>query len=137
MGLILDSSILVAAQRGGDSVRAILKRVQATQGETESGLSVVTIVELTHGVYRAKSDTDRERRRAFTEELCRDMTVHPVTLEIAQLAGKVEGEQAARGISIAFEDLLIGSTALHLGYEVATLNVRDFQKIPGLSVIQL
>jgi tRNA(fMet)-specific endonuclease VapC len=137
MGLILDSSILVAAERGGDSVRAILKRVQATQGETESGLSVVTIVELTHGIYRAKSDTDRERRRTFTEELCRDITVHPVTLEIAQLAGRVEGEQAARGVSIAFEDLLIGTTALHLGYSVATLNVRHFRLIPGLSVIQL
>jgi predicted nucleic acid-binding protein len=95
VGLILDSSILVAAERAGDSVRAILKRVQAMQGETESGLSVVTIVELTHGIYRAKSDADRECRRAFTEELCRDITVRPVTLEIAQLAGKVEGEQAA------------------------------------------
>lgn len=51
MGLILDSSILVAAERGGDSVRGILRRVQATQGETETGLSVVTIVELTHGIY--------------------------------------------------------------------------------------
>ena len=77
MGLILNSSILVAAERGGDSVRAILQRVQATQ-----------------------ADTDRERRRAFAEELCRAMTVHPVTLEIAQLAGRVEGEQAARGVSI-------------------------------------
>jgi hypothetical protein len=33
------------------------------------------------------------------------MAVHPITLEIAQLAGKLEGEQAARGVSIAFEDL--------------------------------
>jgi len=57
MGLILDSSILIAGERGGESVRAILKRVQATQGETESGLSAVTVVELTHGIYRAKSDT--------------------------------------------------------------------------------
>jgi predicted nucleic acid-binding protein len=47
--------------------------------------------------------------------------VHPVTVEIAELAGRIEGEQAARGVSIAFEDLLIGATALHLGYEVATL----------------
>ncbi len=52
----------------------------------------------------------------------------------AQLAGKIEGEQAAQGISIAFEDLLIGSTALHLGYSVATLNARHFRLIPGLSV---
>jgi tRNA(fMet)-specific endonuclease VapC len=137
MGLILDSSILVAAERGSESVSAILRRVQAAQGETESGLSVVTIIELTHGIYRAKSDIDRERRRTFTEELCRDITVYPVTVEIAQLAGKVEGEQAAQGVSIAFEDLLIGATALHLGYAVATLNVRHFRLIPGLSVVQL
>jgi len=63
--------------------------------------------------------------------------VHPVTLEVAQLAGKIEGERAAHGISIAFEDLLIGSTALHLGYSVTTLNTRHFRLIPGLSVVQL
>src|SRR5271168_2066678 len=137
MGLILDSSILIAGERRGESVREILKRVQAKHGETESGLSAVTIVELTHGIHRAKSDADRERRRAFTEELSRDLSVYPVTLEIAQLAGRVEGEQAARGVSIAFEDLLIGTTALRLGYGVLTLNVRHFQFIPGLSVVKV
>jgi predicted nucleic acid-binding protein len=136
MGLILDSSILIAGERGGESVREILQRVQASQGETEAALSAVSVVELTHGIYRAKGDADRKRRREFTEELCRDLVVHPVTLEIAQLAGKIEGEQAARGISIAFEDLLIGTTALYLSYSVATLNVRHFRLIPGLSVVQ-
>jgi predicted nucleic acid-binding protein len=65
------------------------------------------------------------------------LAVHPVTLVVAQLAGKIEGEQAAHGISIAFEDLLIGGTALHLGYSVATLNARHFRLIPSLSVVQL
>jgi predicted nucleic acid-binding protein len=137
MGVILDSSVLIAAERGGESVRDILKRVQAKQGETESALSAVTIVELTHGIYRARSDADRERRRAFTDELLRDMAVYPITLEIAQLAGRVEGEQAAQGVSIAFEDLLIGATALHLNYSVATSNVRHFRLIPKLNVVQL
>lgn len=112
-----------------------LRRVHARHGETESGLSAITIVELTHGIYRARSDADRERRRLFTEELCRDLTVHPVTLEIAELAGKIEGEQA--GVSIAFEDLLVGTTALHLGYAVVTLNTCHFRLIPRLSVVHL
>jgi tRNA(fMet)-specific endonuclease VapC len=137
MGIILDSSILIAAERGGESVGQILKRVGAAHGDTEAGLSAVTIVELTHGIYRAKTGADRERRRLFTDELCRDVAVHPVTLEVAQLAGQIEGEQAARGISIAFEDLLIGSTALPLGFSVATLNARHFRLIPDLSVVQL
>jgi tRNA(fMet)-specific endonuclease VapC len=137
MGVILDSSVLIAGERRGESVRQILKRVQAAHGEADSALSVVTIVELTHGIYRAKSDADREGRRAFSEELRRDMVVHPVTVEIAELAGRIEGEQATRGVSIAFEDLLIGTTALHLGYAVVTINVRHFQVIPGLTVVQL
>ena len=135
MGIVLDSSVLIAGERRGESVRQILTRVQAAHGEVDSALSVVTIVEVTHGIYRAKSDADRERRKAFSEELRRDMVVHPVTVEIAELAGRIEGEQAARGVSIAFEDLLIGATALHMDYAVATTNVRHFQQIPGLSVI--
>jgi tRNA(fMet)-specific endonuclease VapC len=137
MGLILDSSVLIAGERGGEGVSEILRRVREAHGETESGLSAVTIVELTHGIYRAKNDADRGRRRTFTEELCHDMTVHPVTLEIARLAGQIEGEQAALGISIPFEDLLIGTTALYLGYGVVTLNVRHFRLIPNLTVVDL
>ncbi|HEY6351887.1 MAG TPA: PIN domain-containing protein [Candidatus Angelobacter sp.] len=136
MGLILDSSILISGERKGESVAQILRRVRTWQGVVDTALSVVTIVELTHGIYRARSDTDRKRRRAFCDELRRDMVVHPLTVEIAELAGRIEGEQAAVGVSIAFEDLLIGVTALHLGYALATLNPRHFQSIPGLQVLQ-
>jgi tRNA(fMet)-specific endonuclease VapC len=93
MGIILDSSILIAAERGGEGVGQILKRVSAAHGETEAGLSAVTIVELTHGIYRAKIDSDRERRQSFTDELCRDVAVHPVTLEVAQLAERLRGSK--------------------------------------------
>lgn len=137
MGLILDSSLLIASERRGQHVWDILERVRAGQGETQSALSAVTVVELTHGIYRAKSETDASRRRAFVEELCQAMYVQPITLEIAQLAGRIEGEQGAKGIVIALPDLLIGVTALHLGYSVATLNRRHFELIPGLSIVRL
>lgn len=63
------------------------------------------------------------------------MIVHPVSLGIAQLAGRIEGEQAAMGVSIAFEDLIIGATALYVGFDVATLNVKHFQSIPGVNAV--
>jgi hypothetical protein len=69
--------------------------------------------------------------------LASDVPVYPVTLEIARLAGRIEGQQGAKGVRVAFEDLLIGATAMHLGYNVATLNVRDFQRVPGLSVVRV
>ena len=136
MGIVLDTSVLIAGERRGEGVQAIIQRVLTTHGEQDAALSVVTLVELTHGIYRARTDADRERRRAFTQELRRDVAVIPVTAEIAELAGRIEGEQAALGISIAFEDLLIGATALHMNYAVVTLNLRHFQMIPSLSVVQ-
>jgi len=55
MGIILDPSILVATERGGECVRQILRRVHVAHGEIEAGLSAVSIGELTRGVYRAKT----------------------------------------------------------------------------------
>lgn len=93
MGVILDSSVLIAGERRKESVRELLNRVRSSHGDVDCALSVVTIVELTHGIYRAKRDADRERRRIFSDELRRDMVVHPVTVEIAELAGRIEGER--------------------------------------------
>src|SRR5271167_1701849 len=124
MGLILDSSVLIAGERRGRSIREVLHQVRAKHGETEAALSAVTVVELTHGIYRARTEADRARRQAFAEEIYRDMIVHPVNIEIAKLAGQIEGEQMARGVTIAFQDLLIGATALHLGFDLVTLNLR-------------
>jgi predicted nucleic acid-binding protein len=137
LGLILDSSILIAGERRGETVKQVIQHVCAVHGDRESALSAISIIELTHGIYRAKTDADRVRRKAFTDELARDLIVHPVSLGIAQLAGRIEGEQAAKGISIAVEDLVIGATALHLGFDVVTLNVRHFQVIPGLTIVML
>ena len=137
MGVILDSSILIAGERRRDSVWEILERVESACGKTVSALSAVTAVELTHGIYRAKSDADRDRRQAFCEELYQVVAVHPLTLEIARLAGRIHGEQMGRGIGIDFPDLIIGATALHLSFSVVTLNVKHFQAIPGLSVTQI
>ena len=72
MGLILDSSVLIASERRGETVKQVIQRVQAVHGETESALSVVSIIELTHGIYRARTAADRDQRWAFTDELCRD-----------------------------------------------------------------
>ncbi len=137
MGVILDSSVLIAGERRGETVKQVIQRVQAAYGETESALSAISVIEWTHGIYRAKTDADRDQRIAFTEELCRDMIVHPLTLDIARLAGKIEGQLASRGIAVAFEDLIIGATALHIGFDVATLNLKHFQLIPELKVVAI
>jgi predicted nucleic acid-binding protein len=40
-------------------------------------------------------------------------------------------------VRIPLSDLLIGASALELGYSVGTASFRHFQLIPGLNVIRL
>jgi predicted nucleic acid-binding protein len=53
MGLILDSSVLIAAERQGKNARQVLTSLAKEVGETEVGVSVVTLIELAHGAARA------------------------------------------------------------------------------------
>jgi predicted nucleic acid-binding protein len=137
LGLILDTSVLIAGERRGETIRDIFSQAWAAHGNVEIAISAVTVVELTHGIYRARTDADRIRRRLFAGRAFHDLVVYPLSFEIAHLAGRIEGQQAAVGISIGFEDLIIGATALHLGFDVATLNLRHFEHIPGLKVVTL
>lgn len=135
MGLIVDTSIVIRSARSGESVQQLIESLLQIFGPIPAALSAVSAVELTHGIYRGKRDEDKLRRRIFAEELFRDMPVIATTLDIARLAGGIDGEQAAKGITNDFQDLVIGATALHLGYDILTLNIRHFQMIPGLRVL--
>jgi predicted nucleic acid-binding protein len=137
MGLIVDTSILIAAERRGDSIATMMSSLRAACGDDYVAASTISVVELTHGIYRSKTPSASLSRRIFVEEAFKNLIVHPVSFEIAQLAGRIEGEQAAKGIAIGFEDLVIGATALYLGYDVATHNIKHFELIPGLKIVAL
>ena len=110
MGLILDSSVAIAAERRGDSVQTLLQRVIDAVGDQEAALSTAGVVELVHGIHRANTAERRARREAFVEDLLAAVVVYPLTTDIAKLAGKLDAEQQSRGVVIPFADLLIGST---------------------------
>jgi predicted nucleic acid-binding protein len=135
LGLILDSSVIIAAERKGQTVEELLASVGRAFGEVEIAISAVTLAELVHGVARANAPEIRHARRAFIDELKKHVPVHPVTDSTAEIAGQISGEQAAKGITLPADDLLIGASAIEQGYAVATLNIRHFQKIPGLQVL--
>lgn len=137
MGLILDSSVVIAAERRGDTVEQLIEKIVQATGDQEAALSAVGLTELVHGIYRAQTPEIRRGREVFLSELLTDLAVYPYTKETALLAGKLDGEQQSQGVVIPFGDLLIGATALALGYKVLTVNLRDFQRIPGLSVLSL
>src|ERR1700690_2282499 len=137
MGLILDSSVVIAAERRGETVEQLIEKIVNVTGDQEAALSAIGLTELIHGIYRAQTPEIRLRRESFLNELLADLTVYPYTKETALLAGKIDGEQQSRGVVIPFGDLLIGATALEVGYSLLTANVRHFRLIPGLTVVPL
>jgi len=115
MGLILDSSVIIGAERRGETVRGLIERIVRATGDQDAALSAVGLTEMVRGVYRASTPQIRSRREAFLSELLADLTVYPYTKETAMLAGKLDGEQQSKGVVILFTDLLIAATALGLG----------------------
>jgi predicted nucleic acid-binding protein len=137
MGLILDSSVLITAERQGQNARQMLTVISRTTGNTDVALSVVTLIELAHGAARADTAERRVKRQQFIQELLTALPIHPVTVSVALRVGQIDGENQAKGVRLPLADLLIGVTALELEYSVATGNLRHFQLIPGLSVMKL
>lgn len=135
MGLLLDSSVLVAAERQAVAVSTLLGRLQQQHDMAEIVLSAVSVVELEHGVYRAQSVHQATKRRNYLDTVFAAIPVEPFTGEIGKLVAKIDAESRSNGIVIPFADLLIGGTALHFGYALLTLNLRHFRKIQGLSVV--
>ena len=137
LGVILDSSVIIAAERKRQTVEDLLTSVGQAFGEVEIAISAVTLAELVHGVVRANTPRIKEARRAFIDELKKHVPVHSISDRTAEIAGQLSGEQAAKGITLPADDLLIGASAIEQRYAVATLNARHFQMIPGLQVVSI
>jgi predicted nucleic acid-binding protein len=111
MGLILDSSVVIAAERRGETPSQFLEQIILTTGDQEAALTSVGLAELVHGIYRANTPQIQTRRAAFIDELRNAISVYPFTAETAMIAGRIDGEQTARGIIIPSTDLQIGAIA--------------------------
>jgi predicted nucleic acid-binding protein len=137
MGLVLDSSVLIVAEREAKPVSSLLAGLQQQHGENEIVLSSITVVELEHGLHRAQTAEQAQKRRDYLDTVFAAIPVESFSREMAQIAAKVDAEARKTGKMIPFSDLLIGATALHYGYSVGTRNLRHFQMIPNLTVVSI
>jgi len=135
LGLVLDSSTVIAAERRQESIADFIESILHAHGPLDLSLSPVSVAELVHGIFRAQTPVASQRRRLFIEELVSLVPVHPVTKRTGWLVGQIQGQEAAKGNVLPLGDLIIAAAAIEQGYAVLTGNVRHFQKIPGLQVI--
>lgn len=130
MGVILDTSILIAYERGSLNLDKLIKG----RASELFGISVITVSELLHGVHRADSKSRRLKREAFVQKVIDAFPVYTFDVPAARIYAEIWAHLVKKGVQIGAHDLMIGATAISLGFSVATHNVRDFKKIEGISL---
>ncbi len=130
MGVILDTSVLIEAERQEFEI----DKFTENREEEIFGLSVITVSELLYGVHRADSTKRRLRRSAYVEKAIELFPIYVFEISIARIYAELWSDLCKKGVQVGAHDLIIGSTALSLGFSVATNNIRHFERIEGLKV---
>lgn len=133
MGVIVDTSLLIAGERGVVRFEALLDSL----GTDSVAMAAITASELLHGCHRAIDPGIRARRAAYVDALLDAIPVLPFGLAEARRHAQLWAELARAGSVIGPHDMLIGATALARGDSVATLNQREFARIAGLRLLPI
>jgi hypothetical protein len=128
MGLIIDSSIIIAAEKGVIDFSKL-------PSDRPIYISVVTVTELLVGVLRANTEERRIKRSAFVEHVINSIGSIEFGVSEARIYAQVLQDLFVAGITIGTHDAMIGATAITHGYCVLTMNGKDFKRIKGLSVL--
>ena len=132
MGLILDSSLLIADEREGFDLSGWLHG----RPPEPVAVSVITFSELWFGVEVEADAARARRRRRWIEKLFRRLEVVPVDTRVARTHARIWAQLTASGQMIGPHDLIVAATALQRRWAVATFNAREFRHVRSLEVVE-
>jgi len=131
MAAVIDTSVLVAAERG----RLDLAEFLASHPDESFAVSAITWSELWHGVFRADGTKRRELRQAFVRSVGEIFPVLPFDSTVAEVHASTWASLARRGAMIGAHDLIVAATALATSASVVTRNSKEFARVQGLRVV--
>lgn len=131
MGLIIDSTVLIARERR----RLDAAKFFGDHPDEEMYLAAITASELLHGVFRADTAKRRKAREEFVEDILARIETIDFDLAIARRHAELWAGLERAGEPIGAYDMLIAATALHYDHAVATLNAAEFRRVRGLRVV--
>ncbi|MCC7308195.1 MAG: PIN domain-containing protein [Acidobacteria bacterium] len=129
MGSLIDTSIFIEAERGRLDLDAEMNSFE----NEEFFMSVITASELLHGVNRASS-IYRNARASTIEGWIGKFALLDVDLPIAREHAQIYAGLRSSGKTIGSHDLWLAATCLSRGLKMVTANVREFERVPGLTV---
>lgn len=130
MGVLIDASILIEGERG----RLELQPYVDAHEDEVAFISVVTASELLHGVYRAARPEQRARRTAFVEGILERFPLLDVDGPTARAHARLWAELSESGRLVGAHDLWLAAACVAHDLTMATANVREFARVPGLVV---
>lgn len=98
----------------------------------EIGISVITVAELQYGVQ--KSRRPAQNQRALTQFLL-PLTVVEFDYQATLRYGQIRAELEAAGTPIGPLDTLIAAHALSLDVTLVTNDIKEFERVPDLKVV--
>ncbi len=125
---LLDTDTLIYSLKGEPAVLANFKKHAAAP----KAVSVITYGELVFGAQGSQRITENLAKVYRLKEIFPLVDVTPAIMDIF---GALKADLRKNGTPVDDFDLLIGATALTIGYCVVTNNERHYAKIPGLEVV--
>jgi predicted nucleic acid-binding protein len=117
LGLVLDSSVLIAAERKRLTTPQAIRNVCESAGEVPIVICSLTVAELGHGIYRADTPERGRMRRQFLDEIKAHLPIHPVTEVTAEIVARRRRAAAKRHHPAArrshYRSLRAGARLLH------------------------
>lgn len=127
MRYLLDTSVCVQFLRAHEST---MRRLGAV-GPEAIAVSAMTVAELRFGTLKARTP---EAANAQLNDLLAATEIIAFDAESAEHHARCRHALEVAGTPIGERDLVIAATALAHGLAVATGNVREFTRVPGLAV---
>jgi tRNA(fMet)-specific endonuclease VapC len=131
MGLMLDTSVLIADERGRFDMPGLLRKFPAVQPI----IAAITASELLHGVERAGDAARKASRQRHVEQILVSVFVQPFDLVQARCHAQAWADLETRGLMIGAHDSQIAAASLAFAHNLATPNTREFQHVRGLRVV--
>jgi len=78
LGLVVDSSVLVAAELNRVTTPEVIGTIREAVGDVAIVICSLTVAELAHGIYRARTPEQSRQRRQFLDELKAHVSIHPI-----------------------------------------------------------
>jgi predicted nucleic acid-binding protein len=132
VGLILDSSLLIADEREHFSLPSWLR----ARPPEPVAVSAITLSELCFGVDFDLNAARGRRRRRWLEKTFRRLEIAAFDDAVARHHARLWVQLTKKGMTVGPHDLIVAATAMHRRWSVATFNGAEFRLIDGLDVIE-